>query len=130
MRCVRHNAASLSWVSLGERGTLLLRFAEPTWTCSGSEMLVSCNNYNGCRNCRRVPHLSPILRKVGLHQPQSLGFLIFPAYATTETTPCGLRVGRTVISTSCPKAVRKSIRRSTENDPARLRINAETTSAP
>src|SRR5205823_7456405 len=58
--------------------------------------------------------------------PNPLGFLILPAYATTETAPCGLRVGRTVISTSCPKAVRKSSRRSTENDPARLRINAET----
>jgi hypothetical protein len=46
--------------------------------------------------------------------------------ATTDTSPCVLRVGLTVISTSCPRAVRKSMRRSTEKAPERFRINAET----
>src|ERR1017187_5603492 len=47
-------------------------------------------------------------------------------HATTEISPCSLRAGLTVISTSCPRAVRKSMRRSTEKAPERLRINAET----
>lgn len=36
---------------------------------------------------------------------------------TTESSPWCLRVGFTVISTSWPRAVRKSIRRSTEKGP-------------
>jgi hypothetical protein len=47
-------------------------------------------------------------------------------HATTDTSPCSLRVGLTVIFTSCPRAVRKSMRRSTEKVPDRFRINAET----
>jgi hypothetical protein len=47
-------------------------------------------------------------------------------HATTESSPCCLRVGLTVISTSCPSAVRNSRRRSTEKDPERLRMSAET----
>ncbi len=46
-------------------------------------------------------------------------------YRTTDTSPCGLRVGRTMISTSCPSALRKSRSRSTEKAPERLRINNE-----
>src|SRR3990172_290816 len=45
---------------------------------------------------------------------------------TTETWPWFLRVGLTLISTSWPRAVRKSISRSTEKLPARLRIRADT----
>jgi len=48
------------------------------------------------------------------------------SYAVNETAPCLSRAGRTVISMSCPSAVRKSMSRSTENDPARLRISKET----
>src|SRR5258707_11947011 len=46
--------------------------------------------------------------------------------ATRDTSPRFLRVGFTVISMSWPRAVRKSMRRSTEKEPARLRIKAET----
>ena len=48
------------------------------------------------------------------------------AYTTTDTSPRCLRVGLTLISTSCPRAARKSMRRSTEKAPERLRINTET----
>src|ERR1700733_1036344 len=54
------------------------------------------------------------------------GSTIKTVHATTDTSPCGLRVDRTVISTSCPRAVRKSMRRSTEKAPERLRIKADT----
>ena len=45
---------------------------------------------------------------------------------TTESAPWALRVGLTVISTSCPSAARNSISRPTENVPERLRISSET----
>src|SRR6202043_3364858 len=45
---------------------------------------------------------------------------------TTDISPCALRVGFTVISTSWPSAVRNSISRPMEKLPARLRISAET----
>jgi len=45
---------------------------------------------------------------------------------TTDISPCSLRVGVTVIRTSCPSVVRNLIKRPTEKLPARLRINAET----
>jgi hypothetical protein len=41
-------------------------------------------------------------------------------HATTDISPCRLRAGLTVISTSCPRAVRNSMRRSTEKVPERL----------
>jgi hypothetical protein len=45
---------------------------------------------------------------------------------TTDNSPCAFRVGFTVISTSCPSAVRNSISRPTEKSPARFRISVET----
>ena len=39
-------------------------------------------------------------------------------HATTDTPPCCLRVGLTIISTSWPSGVRKSMRRSTEGSGA------------
>jgi len=44
---------------------------------------------------------------------------------TTDISPFSLRVGRTVISTSWPKAVRKSSKRPTEKLPARCGQAAE-----
>src|ERR1017187_7009817 len=44
---------------------------------------------------------------------------------TTESAPCSLRLGRTVISTSCRRAVRNSISRPTEKFPARFRLSKE-----
>ena len=43
-----------------------------------------------------------------------------------DMEPCTLGVGVTVISTSWPSAVRKSISRPMEKLPARLRVRAET----
>src|SRR5580692_192108 len=45
---------------------------------------------------------------------------------TTDISPCALRVGFTVISTSWPSAGKNSISRPMEKFPARLRIRAET----
>ncbi len=45
---------------------------------------------------------------------------------TTDISPYALRVGFTVILTSCPSAVRNSSSRPTEKFPARLRISVET----
>src|SRR5216117_4104310 len=69
---------------------------------------------------------SPRPRKLESREGGVAGTIPHQAAPTTETFPCSLRVGRTVISTSCPRWVRNSIRRSIENIPARLRISAET----
>src|ERR1700685_4572325 len=60
------------------------------------------------------------------HQPPRRRPPFSPTHTTTETSPRSLRVGLTIISTSCPSAVRNSINRSTEKAPDRLRISAET----
>ena len=56
---------------------------------------------------------------------QSAAIRAFIDDRLTDTSPWSLHVGLTVISTSCPRAVRKSRRRSTEKVPERLRIKAE-----
>ena len=50
--------------------------------------------------------------------------------ATTYICPCILRVGRTAISTSRPRAVSSSIRRPTEKLPDLLRISRDTCGLP
>jgi hypothetical protein len=51
---------------------------------------------------------------------------LLSVHATTDAAPCSLSVGVTMISTSYLIVARKSLRRSTENAPALLRISAET----
>ena len=72
-----------------------------------------------CRSCRR-----PVKAESASGRWRSRGCRYYQT--TTDISPRSLRAGRTVISTSCPRAVRKSIRRSTEKLPERLRIKAET----
>jgi hypothetical protein len=58
----------------------------------------------------RVPRSLRFVRKGRVTAQRCL----FTFYATTDTSPCCLRVGRTTISTSCPSAMRNSMSRSTE----------------
>jgi hypothetical protein len=60
-----------------------------------------------------LPHVAPLMR-APIH------------LTTTAISPRALRVGLTVIRTSCPSAVRNSISPPTEKLPARLRISVET----
>src|SRR5580692_8059212 len=76
-----------------------------------------------------------VINNLYIHRSRRSGMLPFrssrcfhsPSHASvTDIAPCSLRVARTVISTSWPRAVRKVIRRSTEKLPERLRISSDT----